>query len=111
MVVEYITNDDNKKYMVEIGQNKYENDLILIRSRQNDIWFHLDKFSSPFIILHNNGDKIPKSLMYKVGSLFKKYKNNIPNNYKVVYTNVKNIKRTCTPGTVILKKTPEYIII
>jgi predicted ribosome quality control (RQC) complex YloA/Tae2 family protein len=110
MILEKI-NTENKEYIIEIGQDKFDNDLILRKSKQNDLWFHLDKFNSPFIILHNNGDKIDKKYLYEIGNMFKKYKSHIPDNYKVVYTNVKNINRTCTPGTVIFKKTPSIIII
>lgn len=100
---------DEKFYDLEIGQNKYENDTLLKKSNQNDLWFHLENDSSPFIILHNNGDKIHKSHLNKIASMFRDYKTNIGFKFQVIYTNVKNIQKTNTPGTVILKCKPNVI--
>lgn len=96
----YIPENDNE-YTLLIGQNQNENDFILKKCDQNDTWFHLDKISGPHFILRNNGDKIPKRYLNNIATLFRDYKNNLPNRYSVIYTELKNIKLTKTPGQVI----------
>lgn len=93
--------ENNNEYTLLIGQNQKENDLILKNCNKNDIWFHLDKLSGPHFILRNNGDKIPKRYINNIAGLFRDYKNNLPNRYSVIYTELKNIKFTKTPGEVI----------
>lgn len=102
---------DEKTYLISIGENKFENDLILKKSSQNDTWFHLENDSSPFIILHNNGDFIHKSFLNNIASMFVNYKKNLENvkSYNVIYTIVKNVKRTNEVGKVLLKTKP-YLI-
>lgn len=99
---------NDKIYDIEIGENKYENDLLLKKSKQNDLWFHLENDSSPFIILHNNGDIIHKSYLNKIAMMFIEYKSNIKK-YNVIYTQVKNVKKTNIIGCVILKNKPNHI--
>ena len=104
MKIEKIDIDD-KQYEIIIGQNQLENDEIIKRSNQNDIWFHLDKKSGPHIILKSNGDIISKRYLNYIGTLFTTYKNKLPNNYTVIYTDIKNVKLTTQPGKVIVSKT------
>lgn len=104
MKIETIDIDD-KKYEIIIGQNQLENDNIIKNANQNDIWFHLDNLSGPHIILKSNGDIISKRYLNYIGTLFTTYKNKLPNNYTVIYTDIKNVKLTSQPGRVTVSKT------
>jgi predicted ribosome quality control (RQC) complex YloA/Tae2 family protein len=104
MKIETIDIDD-KKYEIIIGQNQLENDNIIKNANQNDIWFHLDNLSGPHIILKSNGDIISKRYLNYIGTLFTTYKNKLPNNYTVIYTDIKNVKLTSQPGRVNVSKT------
>lgn len=94
-------NENNKEYQILIGKNKYENEEIIKSSYLNDIWFHLDDYTSSHIILKSGDDNIPKKYLIKIAKMFSLYKKNLPKNYKVIYTNIKNIKLTNNIGTVI----------
>lgn len=91
----------NRTYDVIIGRNQLENDHIIKCSSKNDIWFHLDKYSGPHIVLKTNGDIIPKKYLNYIASLFRDYKNNLPNKYTVIFTEIKNLTMTDIPGQVI----------
>lgn len=92
---------EDRKYIILIGRNAKENHQIIKMSDPDDIWFHFDKISSAHIILKNAGDNIEKKYLHQVASLLFEYKTNIPPNVKVIYTEVKNVKCTKTPGEVI----------
>lgn len=95
--------ETNKSYDLFIGRNQLENDKLLDSSSQNDIWFHLDKFSGPHFILKSNGDNIPKKYLNYIATLFRDYKSNLPSKYTVIYTEMKNVKKTNVLGEVIPK--------
>jgi predicted ribosome quality control (RQC) complex YloA/Tae2 family protein len=97
--------ENNKEYNIIIGESRKENDIIVKSSKQNDIWFHLDKFSGPHFVLQTNGDIIPKKYFNKIGTLFKEYKSNLPNRYSIIHTEIKNVKLTDTLGLVNVSKT------
>lgn len=99
----YIEEND-KDYKILIGQNAKENDLVIKNSSQNDIWFHLETSSSPHIVLQSNGDVVPKKYIKHVASLLFVYKSKAPVQ-KVMYTEIKNVSLTKTPGSVITKNT------
>jgi predicted ribosome quality control (RQC) complex YloA/Tae2 family protein len=92
--------ENNKIYTILIGQNAKENSLIIKESEPDDIWFHFNDISSSHIILQSNGDSIPKRYLFQVAKLLWDYKSNVPKNQKVIYTQIKNVKLTKTPGTV-----------
>jgi predicted ribosome quality control (RQC) complex YloA/Tae2 family protein len=98
----FITEND-KEYQILIGSNKYENEQIIKSSHSNDIWFHLNDYSSCHIVLKSEGDNIPKKYLTHVAKMFSLYKKELPKNYKVIYTNIKNIKLTDEIGTVVPK--------
>lgn len=97
--------ETNKQYTVLIGKNKYENESIIKQSNPHDLWFHLEKMSSPHIILQSNGDNIPKKYINQIVHLFTLHKSGLCSRFNVIYTEVKNIKLTNIPGTVIPSKT------
>ena len=98
----FITEND-KEYQILIGSNKYENEQIIKSSYSNDIWFHLNDYSSCHIVLKSGDDNIPKKYLTHIAKMFSLYKKGLPKNYKVIYTNIKNIKLTDEIGSVIPK--------
>jgi predicted ribosome quality control (RQC) complex YloA/Tae2 family protein len=96
--------ENGKEYKLLIGQNQRENDILLRSCEPDDLWFHLDDISSPHFILCTNGDIIPKRYLNVIGGMFVDYKNKLPRRYKVIYTELKNVKLTKTLGTVIPSK-------
>jgi predicted ribosome quality control (RQC) complex YloA/Tae2 family protein len=98
--------ENNKTYILLIGENMNENDYLVRNNSQNDIWFHLDKYSGPHFILktdNDDGDSIPKRYYNYIGSLFPQYKSKLPQRYTVIYTTLKNVMTTTEIGTVIPK--------
>ena len=95
--IEIYVEENDKNYDLVIGQNQNENDKIIKTSSPNDIWFHLDKLSGPHFVFKTQTDQI--------AVLFREYKNGLPNRYIVIYTCIKNVKLTNTPGLVIPCKT------
>lgn len=94
----------DKTYELLIGSNQTENDTLLKKSSQKDVWFHLEGISSPHMILRTNDEllgNIPKRIINQIGSLFPLYKKGLGSHYHVIYTEVKNVKMTKIPGTVI----------
>lgn len=97
--------ENDKTYRLIVGQNQKENDQILRACDQNDIWFHLENISGPHFILQNGGDTIPKRYLNQIAMMFREFKNNLSNRYSVIYTELKNVKLTKTPGEVLTVKT------
>ena len=81
---------------IKIGESAVDNDGIIVSAEQNDIWFHINKLPSPHIII-SNSEEFPINLemikycanLVKLNSKFKR----VPN-IKVIYTRVKNIRKT-----------------
>ena len=101
---------DNIKY--NVGENAKDNWDIIDNAKQNYVWFHLDSFSSPHVIMeksliHIKKDKTLKSekvyLLYgaELCKKYSKYKNYT--NIKVMYTNIKNVKKGSKIGQVNIK--------
>lgn len=97
--------ENNKEYSILIGKNAKGNEEIIKTSHPESLWMHLNNISSSHIILQSNGDIIPKRYINQVASMLFDYKKNVPKNTNVIYTQVKNIKLTCTLGSVITKNT------
>lgn len=89
-----------KEYTILIGENAKENTLLVKESDPDDFWFHLSTESSPHIILKNDNNYITQELLKQTASKLYKYKNQ---HYldNVIYTQVKNVRVTKTPGLVI----------
>jgi predicted ribosome quality control (RQC) complex YloA/Tae2 family protein len=97
--------ENDKTYDLLIGQTQRENDQILRECDQDDTWFHLENVSGPHFILRNSGDSIPKRYLNQIAGLFIDFKKTLPNRYSVIYTELKNVKLTKTPGQVLTSKT------
>ena len=96
-----LNGDIQKEYIILIGENAKDNTELVKESEPDDIWFHLEKESSPHIILKSNftNEIFEQEYLKQVASkLYKfKIKHNCDN---VIYTRIKNVKTTKTPGLV-----------
>ncbi len=94
-----------------IGQNANENWNIFDESLKinNDfIWFHLNSFPSPYIIMHSTIEDISnddlQDILYYAANLCKdnsKYKN--LKDLKICYTSLKKLEKTTKIGEIIIK--------
>jgi predicted ribosome quality control (RQC) complex YloA/Tae2 family protein len=99
-------------FNIMVGQNKHENDYILKKSSQNDIWFHLANLPSCHVVLFTNNRKVDKHTLTQCAHLVKdntKFKNF--HKIKVEYITMKYIKRTHELGKVLLLKKTQSLII
>ncbi len=91
--------------LIRIGNNAQENDDLIKISSQNDVWFHLSNLPSCHVVIQQSKKhKVTKEMILYCAELVKlntKYKNY--NRLQVDYTEIKNITRTKTPGTVTFK--------
>jgi len=85
-----------------IGENAKDNWDILDNAKQNDIWFHLDKFTSSYIIMKSTDTSkiniIYGAILCKENSKYKNFKN-----LKITYCSVKQLKKTKVIGEVKIK--------
>jgi len=114
MIKEFIYN--NIKYQIFIGRNKEENWKIIDDSSHTDIWFHLNDFPSPHIILKNNNNlyDISDEVIKQCSLLCKQYSKykNMPCNYlKVIYTPISNITKGKDIGSVTYKSIKNLLFI
>ena len=99
-----------------VGKNDQDNDDIIDSAKPNDIWFHLGDASSAHVIANIPDDLILNKKQLKLiiiqGAVVckevSKYKSQ--SNVRVVYTKIKNIVKTETPGRVIMVDAKELII-
>ena len=105
-----------EEYDIYVGENAEENFQIISNANQNDLWFHLDQFSSPHVILRNSKDlkrnKIPKQLIKSAAELCKLHSRfkTVSKKIGIIYTEVKNVKKTKVVGQVITRKTIKIMI-
>ena len=93
-----------------LGQNSKENHNIIDNADSNDWWFHLDDYPSGHCIIETS--ELTNELIINAANLVKensKLKNN--KKLKVVYLQVKNIKKTKNPGEVRLLNKGQYFYI
>ena len=96
---------------VVIGSGAQENWDIIEGSEPGHIWFHLNSFSSPHVIIRS--EEPTESEIIGAATLCKsksKYKN--IKNIKVVYTRVHNIERADVVGAVniLSKRKCKYVV-
>jgi predicted ribosome quality control (RQC) complex YloA/Tae2 family protein len=103
----------NDSFQIEIGQNQKENDILVRRSSQKSLWFHLHNMPSPHGILTSlDGTKPSKDVIKYIAWLIKnnsKAKNN--HRVKIEYIELSKVQTTPIAGMVILTKTPNYILV
>lgn len=94
---------DEKVYTLLIGLDAAGNDQIIKDSHPEDLWFHAEDVSSCHVILQGLGKvELDKRWLYQVA---KKVVENtrFKNINNIIYTRIKNVRQTHTPGMVLLK--------
>lgn len=98
---------------IRIGQNSADNDILVAEAEQTDLWFHLNNLPSCHVVLKcDKNHPVDKRMINYSASLVKentKFKS--LNKVTVIYTEIRNIKRTSQPGKVIVKGRPNRIIL
>jgi predicted ribosome quality control (RQC) complex YloA/Tae2 family protein len=115
MITNYIIdNNTNIEYICNIGRSAQENWDLFDESNENDLWFHLEDSSSPYVILKTNNtkkNKISKNVIKTCAIYCKQYsKLKSSNNVSIIYTEIKNIKKTNIVGSVITTNVKKIII-
>lgn len=95
-----------------VGRNAKQNWELLENANENDIWIHLDKLPSSYVIIDSNSESsITNSHIKYAAQLCTKYsKSKIPNDVKgvyYIYTICKNVKKGKSTGEAVLLTTPE----
>lgn len=105
---EYDSRHDDRIFRIHIGETAQENWDLIDDSSQNDIWFHVHGKPSCHVVLSiDDYKKIPHrtvlnycATLCKEGSKLKTNKN-----ITVIYTLIKNVKKSDKPGSVTTTKT------
>jgi predicted ribosome quality control (RQC) complex YloA/Tae2 family protein len=84
-----------------IGKNKEDNWKIFSEADPMDLWFHLDKFPSCYVILKGDYSKERIQLAAELCKNNTKYRN--LKNVAVIYTEKSNLKKGTNVGEVIIK--------
>lgn len=91
-----------------VGTSAVDNDLVLYTAKkqdQNAWWFHLQSIPSAHLVLFVPD---PKLYLYQVKRIILEHTPRAPRNQHIIYTQVKNVSKTNTPGTVVPKHTKTY---
>lgn len=105
--------NSNENNMI-CGKNAEDNWKILTDADQNDLWFHLEHFTSPYVILKvDEGSSILLNDLINDAALLCKSKSKHKNgrNISVIYTKVKNVKKGDVIGEVDIKGRTDRIVI
>lgn len=105
----------NREITFYIGENKNDNFDVIDMGDDEDLWFHANEISSCHVVVNIPKDIKNKEKKYiiKAGALLcKKYTNKLKslNDVEIVYTQIKNIEKTQTPGCVKIKNEKKIII-
>jgi predicted ribosome quality control (RQC) complex YloA/Tae2 family protein len=99
-----LTIQDNN-IIYKLGRNAKENFEIIDDAQDTNPdywWFHLDDHPSGHCIIHS--DEITQQMVVTAANLVKQYSKLKANKkVKIVYTQIKNVKKTKTIGQVLLQ--------
>ena len=95
----------NKEMTFWIGTSKEDNDNMIDKASNNDIWFHANNISSCHVVcrIQIAIDKKEMKYIIKMGALLcKKHTNKLKgiSNLEIIYCQVKNIQKTNIVGCV-----------
>lgn len=77
----------------KIGKNAQDNHRLFDEAEDDDIWFHLNDYSSAHMWVKNK--KFSKQELYRLGLVLKtKSKYSKVNGLNIIYTTKKNLKKT-----------------
>jgi len=104
----------NDNYTIKVGATQTENDMLIKKTPQNALWFHLKDFPSAhaFVVNMVKAGTYDADVIKRAATLVKEHA--APNirglrSVAVNYLAVKHVRRTETPGKVILLKSPKCI--
>jgi len=97
----------SREYIIQIGENRYDNFDIIDQGSSSDIWFHVEGLPSCHVILKTDEkmrdipNQVIKRCAYlcKINSKAKKLKT-----CNILYTTIDNVKKTDVIGQVEVKK-------
>lgn len=104
----------NDGYTIQVGANQDENDALIKKAPQHAMWFHLKDFPSAHAVVVNtakagtyDADVIKRAatLVKERASVGVRSLKNVGVNYLII----KCVRRTETPGKVIMLKSPKCI--
>lgn len=109
--VEYEDGDGNM-YTIVVGKNAQNNWDIIDDAEQNDIWFHVEGQPSCHVIIQVDDNKtIPKRVINFAAALCKENsKARFAKKAKIIYTQIKNVKKGTAVGSVKTSKTTQVIV-
>jgi predicted ribosome quality control (RQC) complex YloA/Tae2 family protein len=99
---------DNMDYIFIVGSNKEENQYLINKSQQDDLWFHIANYPSCHVVCQlNPNSKINKKHYNKIikqGAVccksHSKFKN--VNKLDITYSSIKYLENTDKVGSVIV---------
>ena len=94
-----------KGYLIKIGSNQDENDMLVKTSNSNDYWAHADGYPSAHAIICNPTEKrVASKIIKRACCIIKSNCNKLKTiqNLPFNYTRLKNVTPTSVPGKVIL---------
>lgn len=100
----------NNDILFYLGTSAVENHQLIDEADENDWWFHLNDYPSGHCIV--KVEKLDREMIIYASQIVKEY-SKLKNNKKVevIYTQIKNIRKTKTLGEVILLLEPKKVIL
>jgi len=100
-------------YIIKIGTNQDENDVLVKTSDNDDYWAHVDGYSSAHAIIVNPTKKrISAKIIKRACCIIKANCNKLKkiNKLPFVYTRIKNVTCTDEPGKVTIDEHSKLLI-
>jgi len=102
----------NGDYEIRIGANQAENDALVKKAPQHAMWFHLKDFPSAHAVVINTAKTYDADVIKRAATLVKERAApgiRALQNVGVNYLPIKYVRRTETPGKVIMTKAAKCI--
>ena len=104
----------NGNYAIQVGANQTENDALIKRAPQHAMWFHLKDFPSAHAVVINTAKAgtYDTDVIKRAAALVKELASPSIRGLRSVgvnYLPAKYVRRTETPGKVIMLKSPKCI--
>ena len=102
MVKRDIFKYDGVEYEMLIGEDRFDNWLLLDDSVASDVWFHIEGLPSAHVILKSSGGRVHRKVIKRAAYLCKinSSARRLPR-CEVIYTPVCNLSKGSVPGSVI----------
>ena len=99
-----------------IGENAKDNWDVLDKSKQNWVWFHLDNYPSPYVVLMYSLNKLKKEnndwkRYINYGAALCKINSKYDKKLNIMWTQCKNVSKGSTIGEAIIDKKVKIITI